>query len=95
MPDSAGESQKRHRSKFRPHSLVASSSTYLISYGLRRATEDRLLNQHRAAALQEILVRIVSSPFCNRLPYPDLEVLNGDVPADVEKEGAALLALSR
>ena len=23
MPDSAGESQKRHRSKFRPHSLEA------------------------------------------------------------------------
>jgi hypothetical protein len=55
---------------------VASSSTHLISYGLCRTTEDRLLNQHRAAGLQEISVRIVSPPFCNRLPYPDLEVLN-------------------
>jgi hypothetical protein len=55
---------------------VASSSIHFISYGLCRTTEDRFLNQHRAACLQEILVRIVSSPFCDRLLYRDLEVLN-------------------
>src|ERR1700733_232270 len=55
---------------------AASSSTHLISYGLCRTTEDRLLNQHRAAGLQEISVRIESSPFRDCLPYRDLEVLN-------------------
>ena len=39
---------------------MASSSTHLISYGLCRTTGDRLFNQHRAAGLQEISVRIVS-----------------------------------
>jgi hypothetical protein len=37
---------------------------------------DGARNQHRATDLQEISVRIVSSPFCNRLPHPNLEVLN-------------------
>src|ERR1700731_4634896 len=62
--------------RFIPELLVASSSTHLVSYGLCRTTEDRLFNQHRAAGLQEISVRIVSSPFHDRLPYRDLEVLN-------------------
>ena len=56
--------------------FIVASSTHRISYGLWRTPEGRLLNQHRAAGLQETLVRIVSPPFCNRLPYPDLEVLN-------------------
>ena len=47
-----------------------------MSYGLCRTPEDRFLNQHRAAGLEEILVRIASSPFRDRLPYRDLEVVN-------------------
>ena len=40
MPDSAGESQKRHRSKFRPHSLMAFADTSVLSkiYAARTGT---------------------------------------------------------
>jgi len=36
---------------------------------------DCLFHEHRAADLQDISVRIESSPLCNRLPFPDLGVL--------------------
>ena len=58
------------------HEPGASRSTHFTSYCLRRMAEDSLLNQHRAAGLQKISVRIVSSPFSNCLAYCDLEVAN-------------------
>ena len=75
MPDSAGELQKRHRSKFRPHSLsrfrllpLGSVGDYLVkSRGtLRRITGGLYVQNDSCSFNRSLALRLISNCLCRR-----------------------------
>ena len=86
MPDSAGESQKRHRSKFRPHSLALFSLATALAFHSNFADQNQMIHFLKNVMMAGGLLQIVAFG-AGALSIDNLRAKGAEVPANVRLAG--------